>query len=233
MNPLSPGLAAHKGLRGRVLLELKRYQPLTAMELAEQFAVSANAIRRHLKELEVEGLVEHYRDQRGQGAPTHAYRLTPDGEALFPKRYDEVLTDVLAFVARTVGRDQVQRIFAQRFRTQADRLRLELVEASVEERVQAVVELLSRQGFMAEWSGDAESMRIAEHNCALQSAAERFPEICAAEADFLRDVLRVDVKRTAYIPDGCNSCEYAVGLGELGVPVGSPAELPLEPQQGS
>jgi len=44
-----PQLAAHKGLRGQVLLELKRAQPLTAKELAEKLRVSPNAIRHHLK----------------------------------------------------------------------------------------------------------------------------------------------------------------------------------------
>ncbi len=42
-------LAAHKGLRGDVLLELKRAQPLTARELADKLGVSRNAIRHHLK----------------------------------------------------------------------------------------------------------------------------------------------------------------------------------------
>lgn len=210
---VSPGLSAHKGLRGQILLELKRAQPLTAGDLAGVFAVSANAVRRHLKELEAEGLVAHHREQRGHGAPTHAYRLTEDGEALFPKRYDEALTAVLAYVAQTAGREQVRRIFAERFRTHADRLRMELGDASLEERIEAVVGLLSREGFMAEWSPAAGGMRIAEHNCAVQAAAVQFPEICAAEADFLRDVLQTEIEREAYIPDGCNSCRYAVSLG--------------------
>ena len=49
-----PGLAGHRGLRGDILLELKRQQPLTAKQLADAFSVSANAVRRHLKELEAE-----------------------------------------------------------------------------------------------------------------------------------------------------------------------------------
>lgn len=212
MDVLSPGLAAHKGLRGKLLLELKRAQPLTAKELATRFAVSANAVRRHLKELEVEGLVEYDRERRGLGAPTFAYRLTEAGEALFPKRYDEALTDVLTFVAKTKGRDEVQRIFSERFRAHAASLERELAGANLEARVSAVVELLSRQGFMAEWSREAGTVQIAEHNCAVHAAATQFPEICAAEAEFLRAVLKTDVQRDEYIPDGCNSCRYSVSL---------------------
>lgn len=205
-------LSAHKGLRGDILLELKRDQPLTAKELADRFAVSPNAVRRHLKELEFEELVAHDREHRGQGAPVFLYRLSSRGEDLFPRQYGEALTDVLDFVAETSGREQVRRIFAERFQAHASQLRERLVNASVEERVQAVVELMTRQGFMAEWSMDGDRITIAEHNCAVQAAAERFPEICQAEADFLRSVLHADLQRRAHITNGCNACEYSVPI---------------------
>ena len=35
----TPGLAAHKGRRGQILVELKKAQPLTAQELAERIEV--------------------------------------------------------------------------------------------------------------------------------------------------------------------------------------------------
>ena len=75
-----PQLSAHKGLRGQILLELKRAQPLTATELADKLGVSPNAVRHHLKELEAEQLIVYGREQRGVGAPTFAYRLSADGE---------------------------------------------------------------------------------------------------------------------------------------------------------
>src|SRR6266545_267964 len=99
MTPQMPGLSAHKGLRGEILLELKREQPLTAKDLAEKLHVSPNAVRHHLKELETEALVVYGREQRGVGAPTFAYRLALHGEALFPKRYEQTLTDLLDRVA--------------------------------------------------------------------------------------------------------------------------------------
>src|ERR1041384_2402465 len=65
-----PQPPAHKGLRGQILLELKRAQPLTATELADKLGVSPNAVRHHLKELEAEQLIVYGREQRGVGAPT-------------------------------------------------------------------------------------------------------------------------------------------------------------------
>lgn len=215
MDALTPGLAAHKGLRGQILLELKKAQPLTAKQLAARHRVTANAIRRHLKELEAERLVEYGREQRGQGAPTYFYRLTQDGEALFPKRYEKALTSLLDYLDRSGGRDEVRRFFAERFRSQADRLLARLdQEHSFEDRVEAVADFLTEEGFMADWSVRGGTFRIAEHNCAMHAVAERFPEVCESELEFLRQVLGPGVERESHIVSGCNSCEYALAARE-------------------
>ncbi|MBI2071985.1 MAG: MarR family transcriptional regulator [Gemmatimonadetes bacterium] len=227
METLPPGLVPHKGLRGQVLLELKRHQPLTAKELADRHSVSPTAVRRHLKELELEQLVVYRREQRGQGAPTFAYRLTTDGEALFPKRYEEALTAALEFVERHGGREAVRRFFAEHFGEEAEKLKARLGEASLEERLAAVAELLSRQGFMAEWATDGAGVRIAEHNCAMHAVAERFPEVCHEELEFLKQVLGRDVERKSHIVAGCNACEYSVGLVQLA----DPRRAPMAPQE--
>ena len=210
--PITAGLSALKGLRGQILIELKKDQPLTAQELADRHGVTANAIRRHLKELEAEDLIEYAREQRGQGAPTYAYKLTDHGESLFPKRYDKTLTAVLDFLEQSAGRAEVRRFFDQRFRRQAEEILAGLGEVDLETRVAAVVEYLSREGFMAEWSKDSGEIKIAEHNCAMHVVAERFPEVCDSELQFLQDLLGPGVERQQHIVSGCNSCEYAFNL---------------------
>src|SRR5213592_2860924 len=110
-----PQLAAHKGLRGQILLELKRAQPLTARDLAGKLRVSPNAIRHHLKELEAEQLIAYGREQRGVGAPTYAYRLSAEGESLFPRQYERALTDVLERLAEKAGRETAVEIFREHY----------------------------------------------------------------------------------------------------------------------
>src|SRR3989442_1162762 len=67
MGAIHPQLAAHKGLRADILLELKRAQPLTAKDLAHKLGVSPNGIRHHLKELEAESLIAYGRAQPSSG----------------------------------------------------------------------------------------------------------------------------------------------------------------------
>jgi DeoR family suf operon transcriptional repressor len=210
MATITPGLAGHRGLRGDIVVELKRAQPLTAAELAECFGVTTNAIRRHLKELEVEQLIQHVREQRGQGAPTHAFRLTERGEALFPRSYDKELTAVLEFLERQSGRGAVSRFFEERFQGKADEILARLGDAPFDQRVAAVVEFLGREGFMPNVSVGNQGVRLAEHNCAMHAVAQRYPEVCETELVFLTTVLGPGVQRDRHIVSGCNACEYAI-----------------------
>lgn len=212
MQNASPALSGHRGLRSQILLELKKSQPLAAKELGERFSVSANAIRRHLKELEAEGLVQFGREQHGLGAPTFAYRLTEQGEALFPNGYRDALTELLGQVAERDGRDAVLAMFEQRYAQLGDRLKRELDAAPDEKRLDVVAHVLTDAGYMAEWSADAGVFRLAEHNCAMRAIVEQYPEICALEERFLEDVLGANVERKAHIVRGCNSCEYAINF---------------------
>src|SRR5260370_6798183 len=103
MRPRTSQLPTHKGLRGDILVALKRAQPLSASDLARQLAVSPNAVRHHLKELVAESLISYGREQRGVGAPTYAYRLARAGEALFPPAYEGTRTPLRQHVAQQAG----------------------------------------------------------------------------------------------------------------------------------
>ncbi len=200
----------HKGPRGEVLLHLKHSQPLTARELADLLGVSLNAVRHHLKELEAEGLVEYQRENRGVGAPVFLYRLSGAGEGLFPRRYEEALNGLLDRLVEREGRDVAVGLLQSYFGSLALRLEGELKNTPAPQRLQAVVHALSQEGYMAEGSVTDSDATLTEHNCAISAVAQRFPEICAAEARFLADVLKAEVARREHILSGCTACEYHV-----------------------
>ena len=211
--PLSPKSAAPVGLKGprsAVLVQLKRARRLTARDLAGRLGVSLNAARHHLKELEADGLVAYEREHRGVGAPAFAYRLTPAGEALFPRRYEETLTSLLDQMVERDGRQAAVTLLESHFGELARRLKSELAASTPAERLEALARVLSEEGYMAEVSAGAADGTLTEHNCAIPAVAERFPEICAAEARFLADVLGARVDRREHILSGCSACEYHV-----------------------
>jgi DeoR family suf operon transcriptional repressor len=203
--------AGFRGTRGEILTALKTAQPLTAKELAARFGVTPNALRRHLKELEHEGIVRYQREIRGVGGPVFAFSLTDAGEALFPRSYEKALAEVLDLVREQQGDDMVVQLFQRRWDDIARVARPELERLPVDQRATRLAELLTSLGYMAEaHTGSGALPVLTEHNCAIRLIAERFPEVCAAEERFIADLLGAPVTRQAHITKGANCCEYCV-----------------------
>jgi predicted ArsR family transcriptional regulator len=192
-------------------MELKRLGPLPAKEIVERLGLSMNAVRHHLKELEAGGLVGYERLHRGVGAPAFVYRLTPAGEALFPRRYEDAVARLLDYVVAREGRQAAVDVLESRYRELAARLRVALADATAEERVAAVARALAEEGYMPEVRANgAPGLHLVEHNCPIQQVAERFPEVCEAEARFLAEVFEAEVTRGKHIASGCGTCEYQI-----------------------
>ena len=221
-------LSGYRGIRGDILLALKKAQPLSAHALADQFDVSVNALRRHLDLLEQDGVVRHESQIRGVGAPVFEYSLTPDGEALFPSAYVAALLEALETVQQHAGTNGVVEMFRRRWEALAAEAKPELEKLPLGERTQLLAELLSRQGYMAVATVLSDTnATITEHNCAIRAAAERFPEICDAESDFLEMMTGGTVERHQHILNGCNSCQYHVtAIGSAVIPSAGPRSGP-------
>jgi DeoR family suf operon transcriptional repressor len=202
-------LSGFKGLRRDLLVALRKEQPLTAKELGRRFGLTANALRRHLKELEDAGLVRFRREVRGVGGPVHDYSLTERGEELFPREYAGALADALDVVRAEQGTEGVVRLFRRRWEVIAEAAKPELAALSLAERADALAKMLTANGYMAESESHAPGeARIREHNCAVREIAQRFPEVCSAEAAFIEQVLDAAVERQQHMMHGCASCEY-------------------------
>lgn len=201
----------YRGTRGEILTALKMSQPLTTKELADRFGVTPNALRRHLKELENEGIVRYQRDIRGVGGPVFAFSLTDAGEALFPRGYERALSEILDLVRQQQGDEGLVQLFQRRWDEIARVARPELERLPVDQRATRLAELLTSLGYMAEARPVAGALPVlTEHNCAIRLIAERFPEVCAAEERFIADFLGAPVTRQAHIAKGANCCEYCI-----------------------
>lgn len=207
-----------RGPRAEVVMALKRTAGLTAKGLADELGLSLNAVRHHLKELELSGLVGYERRQhKGAGAPSFHYRLSAAGEALFPRRYEDTVTRLLDHVVAREGREAAVEVLQERYREMATRLRSVLADATPEQRLRAVTDALAQDGYMPELRRGADGAglpMLVEHNCPMQQVATRFPELCEAEARFLAEVLEAEVTRESHIASGCGTCEYVLKTRE-------------------
>jgi DeoR family suf operon transcriptional repressor len=203
-----------------ILQYLLKQDQTTAQELADALEISPQAIRRHLKDLEAEGLIEYKSVQVGMGRPQHVYHLSRKGRDRFPNRYDEFAVSLLDTLTETVGHDQVSSILRKQWERKANEYRNKVGTGTVQERVAKLVAIRKSEGYMAEWhvlepeklnNGTEPQFILAEHNCAISNVAESFPSVCGHELEMFAAVLPdCTVERTHWINKGEHQCGYLI-----------------------
>ena len=209
----------HPSTKDDILVYLLKQGEATAQSLAAHLEVSAQAIRRHLKDLENEELIEHHTVQEGMGRPNHLYCLSPKGKAKFPAQYDEFAISLLDTLEKTVGKDQVGTILRKQWEQKAQEYQRQVGEGSVAERVAKLVKLRQTEGYMAEWHlAEAEDDQaaspkyiITEYNCAISQIAQSFPTVCGHELEMFQVALPdCSVTRTHWLVNGEHRCGYLI-----------------------
>lgn len=203
-----------------ILNYLVKRDQASAHDLAEHLSISPQAVRRHLKDLEDEGLIEHHAIQVGMGRPNNLYQLSRKGRDRLPDQYNDFALSLLDTLAETVGKEQVSHILRKQWERKALDYREQVGTGPLPERVANLVELRRIEGYMAEWYSvepepDVDDGRqrfiITEYNCAIAQIAESFPSICGHELEMFQLALHdCKVERTHWLVHGEHRCGYLI-----------------------
>lgn len=203
-----------------ILQHLLRQQEASAQELSESLGMSVQAIRRHLKDLSAEELIEHRAVREGMGRPNYLYRLSRKGRDRFPAQYDQFAISLLGTMAATMGSDQVRTVLQKHWQRKAEEYQQKLGAGTIAERVERLVTLRQAEGYMAEWDEvqpggeiecDGHGYIITEYNCAISHIAETFPSVCGHELEMFQIALPdCSVQRTHWLVQGEHRCGYLI-----------------------
>jgi predicted ArsR family transcriptional regulator len=201
-----------RGQVARLILELG---PSTAATLGSRLGLTPAAIRRHLDNLLAEGLIEtrtaRTYGNRGRGRPAKVFVITDSGRSAFEHAYDDLATGALRFLAETAGQDAVAE-FARRQLADLERRYAPVVaQGDLAERVQALAEALSADGYAASAGpapsiGPAAGEQLCQHHCPVAHVAAEFPQLCEAETEAFGRLLGTPVQRLATIAHGDGIC---------------------------
>ena len=199
-----------------ILEYLIKQDRATAQQLAKDLKISAQAIRRHLNELEAEGFILYQSVPQKIGRPQHMYQLSEEGrDRLSPQKYSEFAVSFLDTLAETVGKEQVSKVLEKQWQRKAAEYRDRLGDGTIEQRIAKLVQLRKEEGYMAELHQVSPKKKqefvLVEHNCAISDVAESYPSICGHELEMFAAVLPdCIVKRTHWINDGEHQCGYSI-----------------------
>lgn len=199
-----------------ILQALLKHGRAAANQLAQDLDLSTQAIRRHLHELEADGLIEYHALQQGMGRPQHLYQLSSAGrDRLSPQKYSEFAVSFLDTLAETAGKEQVSLVLEKQWQRKAAEYRDRLGNGSLQQRIAKLVQLRQEEGYMAELHQASPQQNqgfvLVEHNCAISDVAESYPSICGHELEMFAAVLPdCIVQRTQWINDGEHRCGYSI-----------------------
>ena len=193
--------------RGRVL-DLLRRGPSTVSELASSIGLTDNGVRTHLAALERDGLIRQEGSRRTGGKPSYVYELTPDAEALFPKGYASILSEVMGYVREREGSEGLQ-TFLRSVAQRAARKLAPSDRGNLRARVDAAVTVLNELGGLAEVVEDEQALHIRGYSCPLASVVQENPETCALAEELVGGVVGAPVTECCE-RNGTPRCRFTV-----------------------
>ena len=208
-------------IREDILSFLLKRGTATAGAIATHLEITPQAVRRHLKTLETNGLIEHQVSQASIGRPNHLYQLSREGRDRLPDQYDQFALSLLNTVADTMGPEQVSQLLKKQWQRKAKKYRERLGDAPLKERMQTLVKLRQAEGYMAEChqadevidetDPSGKAFVITEYNCAIAHIAESYPTVCGHElAMFAIALPDCSVERTHWLVGGEHQCGYLI-----------------------
>ncbi|PYQ30794.1 MAG: DNA-binding protein [Acidobacteria bacterium] len=192
----------------------------TIAQLAEEMKITGEAVRQQLLQLHREGWVEatvEHREHARTGRPATTYRLSAEGDHLFPKHYDALAVAVIDAVTDEFGDEALLRVLA---RVADERVQSYAVlhDLPLAERVDALKNWYLADDPYMEVERVNGDFRLIERNCPFYNTAMRRPALCSVSINALTRLLGVRVEREEKFQNGDGRCVFRVHGSETADP---------------
>ncbi|WP_374568550.1 helix-turn-helix transcriptional regulator [Ideonella sp.] len=197
----------------RLLFQLKSRGPQTAATLAAACAITPMGAHKQLQVLATQGLVSFHDEAQGVGRPRRIWRLTDSGHGRFPDRHGDLAVQLLRHAAEYLGPQALDTLIAAR-EAEAESVYQRRLAGLTQlgERVQALAQVRSEEGYMATAQADGDTWLLIEDHCPICAAATQCQGFCRSELALFRRCLGpgVDVQRTEHLLAGARRCAYRI-----------------------
>ena len=203
----------HATTRQAVLTTLLKQGERSASDLASYIGVSVQAMRRHLRSLEVDGLVEASLISGGPGRPSNLWQLTHQGQNCFGEGSERFALDLLGSIEATLPPEMIESLLSKQALEKASIYRNKIGLGQIKDRLEKLVELRSQEGYLAELKSaeDGLSWYLNEMTCSIRSIVEKYPSFCDQELQLIRYTFPdCNVKRIHWRLECGHSCGFQI-----------------------
>jgi predicted ArsR family transcriptional regulator len=196
--------------RQQILDFLRHHREASVRDLGEHLQLTATGVRQHLGILERDGFVAS-RDVRGRiGRPALAYRLTDQGEALYPKAYDRLALAMIASARRRLPDEEFVALIQDAATHLARPHRERVAQGDPGERLDALCEVLREQGIVVDYTSCDDGFLLEQRTCPFHDAAEATTSTCDLDTALLGAITHLPVELVRSRARGDGGCTFLV-----------------------
>lgn len=202
------GLVRMQATRRQILDYLREHGEANVRALGEHLELTATGVRQHLTILEREGLVAS-REVRGRvGRPALNYRLTDQGEALYPKAYDRLAVAMIAAAKERLPQEAFTGLMQEAARVLAEDHVDRVSRGVPTERVTSLCEVLREQDIVAGFKRTPDGYLLEQRTCPFHDAVEASTATCDLDLALLGAMTRLDVELVSSRAHGDHTCQF-------------------------
>ncbi len=204
-----------EGSRLDILRIINEQANSTVNDLAKASGLAPISVRYHLNLLERDGLIALKTVRRAVGRPHNTYAITNRGREMLPHSYDLLAERMLTEIKQLATPQQIEALFRHMAETITADRRRQLEGATIQEKIDSLVELLGSEGFLAHWEEVNGDYLFKEYNCPYQKVRQAHPEICELDKQIISSILKAPVELDTCLADGDACCTYHVKASAL------------------
>lgn len=196
----------------RAILEFLRAHGSASVEdLAGATGLAPVTVRHHLGILRNQELVAFETEVVGRGRPRHVYHATTRASALLAGNPYEALAGKLVAALKQDDRDAAERLFARLGEEIVASHHASLSELPMAARLDAVVGMLSDEGFVVRWEADDDGTYLVQDlGCPYEHLGDAHAEVCCLDRRLMEVALSAEVEREQWRPAGDPACRFRI-----------------------
>ncbi|WP_320663486.1 winged helix-turn-helix transcriptional regulator [Prochlorococcus sp. MIT 1223] len=189
---------------------------LSASSLSLSLGISVQAIRRHLRSLQNDGLVESISISLGPGRPSNVWHLTSKGHHCFfnEKGSEKFALELLDSIEKRLSPNILKDLLNTQAFEKAILYRRKIGLGKVQDRLRKLIELRIEEGHKADFykcKDDSLSWYLNAFHCSIKGIAESFPVVCDQELQLIRYIFPdCNVERVQWRIDEAKTCGFKI-----------------------
>lgn len=196
--------------RWGILRHLRESGHASAQDLGKVLGMSPVSIHYHLNVLQREGLVEPQAVRRSVGRPHFVYSLRQSARELFPQSYHRLADRLLDDLKSRMSEHEIFELFSRIAADIAAEHAPALDGKTPDQKIDALIELLGEEGFLARVEKVKGQFRLTQYGCPYYYVVERHPEVCQLDLNLISSALMAPVERAGCVLHGDDVCTFVV-----------------------